>query len=67
MVRPGMSDGRAFTSYVSSCQMNMFNMNQLNLTDNNEYRQYLQDNAELVMKEFASSANKMAKPYTLKQ
>ena len=67
MVRPGMSDGRAFTSYVSNCQMNMSNMNELKMTDNNAYRKYLQDNAELIMKGSVVEAGNMAKEYTLKQ
>jgi hypothetical protein len=49
MVRPGMSDGRTFTSYESNCQMNMNLMKQLNSKDSNAYRKFLQDNAEIIM------------------
>lgn len=49
MVLPGMSDGRAFTSYVSNCEQNQRLMRQTNITDNNAYRKYLQDNAETIM------------------
>lgn len=49
MVRPGMSDGRAFTSYISSCQMNMQLMKQLSANDSNAYRKFLQDNADIIM------------------
>mgnify|MGYP006892690560 CR=1 FL=1 len=50
MVLPGMSDGRAFTSYVSNCEKNQQLMRQVNIMDNNAYRKYLQDNAEVIMK-----------------
>jgi hypothetical protein len=49
MVRPGMSDGRAFTSYVSNCHMNMAMMKQLQTHDTNQYRKFLQDNADMIM------------------
>jgi len=49
MVLPGMSDGRAFTSYVSNCEQNQRLMRQTNITDNNTYRKYLQDNADVIM------------------
>lgn len=67
MVRPGMSDGRAFTSYESNCQMNMLNMHALKTTDNNVYRKYLQDNAETLIKGSLVQASNMAKDYALKQ
>jgi len=67
MVRPGMSDGRAFTSYESNCQMNMLNMSRLNMTDNNVYRKYLQDNAEMLIKGSIVQADNMVKEYALKQ
>jgi len=67
MVRPGMSDGRAFTSYASNCQMNMMNMQMLNTTDNNVYRKYLQDNAEMLMEGSQVQASNMVKDYALKQ
>jgi len=49
MVRPGMSDGRAFTSYISNCQTNQNLMHQLSSKDSNEYRKFLQDNAVMIM------------------
>ena len=48
MVLPGMSDGRAFTSYESSCVFNKATMEQKGL-NSNEYRQYLQSNAVQLM------------------
>ena len=50
MVLPGMSDGRAFTSYVSNCEQNQMLMRQTSITDNNTYRKYLQDNADTIMR-----------------
>lgn len=48
MVLPGMSDGRAFTSYESSCVFNKATMEKKGL-NSNEYRQYLQNNAVQLM------------------
>lgn len=45
MVLPGMSDGRCFTSYIPNCELNKRLMETSN-TSNNEYRMYLQTNAE---------------------
>ena len=58
MVRPGMSDGRAFTSYVSNCQTNMNLMKQLSSKDSNEYRKFLQDNAVMIMEVQAQVSKK---------
>ena len=49
MVLPGMSDGRCFTSYMSNCELNKRIMETSN-TSNNEFRAYLQQNAESLMK-----------------
>jgi hypothetical protein len=49
MVLPGMSDGRAFTSYKSDCQYNHELMKNIHVHDNNMYRKYLQDNAETIL------------------
>jgi len=49
MVLPGMSDGRAFTSYVSNCQYNNELIRQQNIQDSNAYRKYLQDNADVIL------------------
>ena len=44
-----MSDGRCFTTYISSCQLNSDLMKQNNM-NNNTFRKYLQDNALELMK-----------------
>lgn len=49
MVLPGMSDGRCFTSYIPNCELNKRLMQTSN-TSNNEYRSYLQTNAETLIK-----------------
>tara|TARA_B110001450_G_scaffold254282_1_gene279345 strand:+ start:687 stop:905 length:219 start_codon:yes stop_codon:yes gene_type:complete len=49
MVLPGMSDGRCFTTYISSCQLNSNMMNEKQMS-NNEYRRFLQENALDLMK-----------------
>jgi hypothetical protein len=54
MVSPGMSDGRMFTEYTSNCQLNKSLMQSFAKTTNNEYRKYLQTNAEFIMKDFES-------------
>ena len=41
-MRPGMSDGRAFTSYVSSCQLNENIKESNNIQTDSAYRQFLQ-------------------------
>lgn len=58
--RPGMSDSRCFTSYISSCQFNenIQNMNKLN-TDA-EYRVFLQKNAEKIMNSFTTVCSNQA-------
>lgn len=48
MVLPGMSDGRCFTTYMSNCELNKRIMTSSN-TSNNDYRAYLQQNAETLM------------------
>ena len=52
-----MSDGRAFTSYVSNCEHNQRLMRQSNIRDNNAYRKYLQDNAETIIKNSLKQMN----------
>ena len=52
MTLPGMSDGRCFTSYISSCQLNE-NIKTKNTKErNNDYRMFLQENAEQIMSDF---------------
>ena len=41
MVLPGMSDGRVFTSYVSSCVLDTSIKELLQLNTNNEYTEHL--------------------------
>ena len=42
MVLPGMSDGREFTNWQSSCKMNQEIMKILNVKDDSQYREILQ-------------------------
>lgn len=49
MVLPGMSDGRCFTSYQTSCDFNRNLMNE-NKVEPNQYKSYLQQNATSIMK-----------------
>ena len=49
MVRPGMSDGRCFTSYEQNCQKNAVTMIKHQIPDNNSYRKFLQENAAALM------------------
>jgi hypothetical protein len=48
-MRPGMSDGRAFTDYTSSCQMNNSIQSKHNIKNDASYRQFLQKNASEIM------------------
>lgn len=57
MVVPGMSDGRCFTSYVSNCQYNANLMNTIDVKDSNEYRKYLQNNTDYIMKVYKTQSN----------
>lgn len=50
MTRPGMSDGRCFTSYTSNCELNKKMMREDNITNNNDYRRFLQENADSIIK-----------------
>lgn len=45
-----MSDGRAFTNWESSCQMNASIQQKQNLANDAMYREWLQKNAEAIMK-----------------
>ena len=47
-MRPGMSDGRSFTSYVSSCQMNAEIQKKYNLSNDTKYREFLQKNPQVI-------------------
>lgn len=46
MTRPGMSDGRCFTQYSPSCEMNNQIQKLNNVDTNSEYRQFLQNNTD---------------------
>ena len=49
MVRPGMADGRCFTSYISNCQMNDNIKTSNEITTDSNYRRFLQDNGKPLM------------------
>ena len=49
-INPAMSDGRAFTSYVSSGLYNQELERKFGIMDDNAYRAFLQNNSEKVMK-----------------
>lgn len=44
-----MSDGRCFTSYIPNCQLNNNIRDRNNVESNNEYRIFLQKNADSFM------------------
>lgn len=48
-----MSDGREFTSYHAACNLNTWLQEKYNIKDSHQYRQFLQANAEKVMKDLA--------------
>ena len=50
MTRPGMNDGRCFTSYMPNDILNSQIKQKLNIKTDHEYRKYLQNNAETIMK-----------------
>lgn len=52
MTLPGMSDGRCFTSFISNCQLNENIKSRNQLNGNNEYRKFLQENTEQLLKDF---------------
>lgn len=49
-INPAMSDGRAFTSYVSSGLYNNELERKFGVSNDTEYRAFLQNNREKVMK-----------------
>ena len=51
MVRPGMSDARCFASYIPNCQLNNNIQERNKIDSNNEYRAFLQKNADSFMKQ----------------
>lgn len=50
-MRPGMSDGRCFTSYIPNSQMDNNFQQKNDIISNNEYRSFLQNNAETFMED----------------
>lgn len=61
MTLPGMSDGRCFTSFISSCQLNENIKLKTKTVSNNEYRHFLQENAEQIMNDFKNICNNESK------
>lgn len=48
-----MSDGRAFTDYHPSCSLNKMIQEKYNIGNSHQYRAFLQQNAEQLLKEFS--------------
>jgi len=46
-----MSDGRMFTDYQPSCDLNNYIQNKYQIKNSHEYRIFLQKNAEQIMKD----------------
>uniref|UniRef100_A0A6C0F5H0 Uncharacterized protein n=1 Tax=viral metagenome TaxID=1070528 RepID=A0A6C0F5H0_9ZZZZ len=46
MVRPGMTDGRCFTSYISNCQLNDIIKKNNDIVNDSNYRMFLQQNGK---------------------
>lgn len=57
MTLPGMSDGRCFTSIIPNCQLNENLKKKFNITSDNEYRIYLQENADDIIRQFKKVCN----------
>lgn len=66
MALPGMSDGRMFTNYLSNCQYNKTLMKTYEKPTNNEFREHLQMNGDLVMKDFENECKENCKKNTLR-
>lgn len=49
-----MSDGRAFTSYLPSCELNRLIQKKYNLTNSHQYRYFLQRSGETIVKEISA-------------
>ena len=60
MSRPGMTDSRCFTSYVSNCQLNENIQNLNNLQNDSQYRAFLQKNATKIIDSFSNVCSKSA-------
>jgi hypothetical protein len=53
MPRYTMSDGREFTDYNPSCELNRMLQNKYKVQNSHEYRYFLQKNAEKVISELS--------------
>jgi hypothetical protein len=53
-----LEDGRAFTDYNPNCEINNAIQKKYKVTDSHEYRAFLQNNAEKLMKELSSCYEK---------
>ena len=51
-MRPGMSDGRCFTTYIPTCELNSNLQNRFEINNNTEYRTFLQNNSEKLRNDF---------------
>lgn len=54
---PALSDGRAFTSYVSAGQREEALMRQAGAINENQYRQYMQRNGQELVKMLSTTMN----------
>lgn len=59
------SDGREFTDYNAACILNEMMQKRYNVQNSHDYRYFLQKNAEVVMKDFASCAGQRDKDMVL--
>ena len=60
MVFSPLNDSRMFTDYRSSCSIDKDMKNSNNITNNFDYRQYLQANAENIMNQsFTQTQNNL--------
>jgi len=57
MNRPGMQDGRAFTTYLPNCQLNNTIQSDKGFLNNVEYKQYIQQNSSSIMQSFTTGQN----------
>ena len=57
MPRPGMSDGRSFTSYLPNCQLNMNLQESKNISNNVDYKEYIQKNSKKMLNDFYNTTS----------
>lgn len=58
-MRPGMCDGRTFTSYIPNSELNENIQKYNNISTNNEYRKFLKTSGETFMSNMADMSNKL--------